>query len=183
MQFPKKPRIPEFEYIERIFLTILVLLTFSWAGAGPPMDGTGGAFMEGHVGVLPPLDSDGDGIPDDMDDDDDNDGVPDLFEEHCEMSEWYGAPPAAVASSNHATSLYSDYNGFWSSSSGAVNPVAFDSVSTLLAFTVGTRTYATGVAGAAMIDADTDGLFDTMDTDGDGTGDLAVWTYNKKVDQ
>lgn len=68
---------------------------------------------------------------------------------------------------------------------GIGKPGAFDGVSTLLAFTVGTRTYATGVDAAVMTDTDADGFFDTLDTDGDGTGDLAVegteWTALRPV--
>ncbi|MBD0780033.1 hypothetical protein HPE56_19715 [Maribacter sp. ANRC-HE7] len=133
----------------------------------------------------PLLDSDNDGLTDDIDDDDDNDGIPDIFESRCETSTPYGSPSATLLSSNHVTSLYSDYNSFWSSSTGAINTQAIDDFSTLLAFKVGTKTYATGVTDGAMFDSDANGYLDLMDTNGDGIGDLTVeetlWTALKPV--
>lgn len=134
---------------------------------------------------FPYVDTDGDGIPDDIDEDDDNDGIPDLFEDGCEINTAFGTPPATVATTNYVTSIYTNYNGFWSSSAGSINPQAYDNVSTLLAFTVGSKTYATGVNSTAMIDSDSNGLFDLMDTDGNGTGDISVeetsWTALRPV--
>ncbi|KAB5490067.1 MULTISPECIES: hypothetical protein [Flagellimonas] len=134
---------------------------------------------------LPYVDTDGDGISDDIDEDDDNDGIPDLFEDGCEINTAFGTPPATVPTTNYVTSIYTNYNGFWSSSAGSINPQSYDNVSTLLAFTVGSKTYATGVNSTAMIDSDSNGLFDLMDTDGNGTGDISVeetsWTALRPV--
>ncbi len=131
------------------------------------------------------VDSDGDGLSDDIDEDDDNDGIPDLFEDGCEMNTAFGPPPSSIATTNYVTSVYTNYNGFWASSVGAVNPKAYDNVSELLAFKVGSSTYATGVVSGAMIDGDSDGQYDSMDTDGNATGDVAVeetsWTALRPV--
>lgn len=130
-------------------------------------------------------DTDGDGIPDDIDQDDDNDGIPDIYEDGCETNVGFGSPPASNNTTNYVTSIYTDFNGFWSSSVGSLNPQPYDNVSTLLSFTVGTKTYATGVASTRMLDTDSNGHFDEMDTNGDGTGDLTVeetsWTALKPV--
>lgn len=134
---------------------------------------------------LPLVDTDGDGITDDIDEDDDNDGIPDLFEDGCEITTGFGSPTPSVISSNHVTSIYTNYKGFWSSSAGALNPKAYDDVSELLAFEAAGKTYATGVGASAMIDNDSNGLYDTMDTDGNGTGDVSVeetsWTALRPV--
>ncbi|MBW8242925.1 hypothetical protein K1F50_08950 [Muricauda oceani] len=130
-------------------------------------------------------DTDGDGIPDDIDQDDDNDGIPDIFEDGCETNTGFGSPPSSNTTTNYVTSIYTDYNGFWSSSVGSLNPQPYDNTSTLLGFTVGSNTYATGVASARMIDNDSNSYFDQIDTDGNGTGDLNVektsWTALKPV--
>lgn len=131
------------------------------------------------------LDSDGDGIPDDIDQDDDNDGIPDIYEDGCETSVGFGSPPPSYNTTNYVTSIYTDYNGFWSSSVGSLNPQPYDDTSTLLGFTVGSNTYATGVTSTRMIDNDSNNKYDQMDTTGDGNGDLNVqetsWTALKPV--
>lgn len=167
----------------------MVFLSFSLKGLGTGMlllpENLKKIKSKDFNTIQAPLDSDGDGIPDDIDEDDDNDGILDIFENRCETSTAFGTPTSSVTSSNYATSLYSDYNGFWASSTTAINPKAFDNFSTLLSFTVGTKTYATGVANPAMIDSDANGLYDAMDTDGNGTGDLLVeetlWTALRPV--
>ncbi len=130
-------------------------------------------------------DTDGDGIPDDIDQDDDNDGIPDIYEDGCETNVGFGSPPPSNTTTNYVTSIYTDYRGFWSSSVGSLNPKAYDDVSTLLGFTVGSSTYATGVTSPRMMDSDSNGYFDQMDTDGNGTGDLGVeetsWSALKPV--
>ena len=130
-------------------------------------------------------DSDGDGLTDDIDEDDDNDGIPDLFEDGCEVSTGFGTPPPSLGSTNYVTSIYTNYSGFWSSSVGALNTTSYDNVSELLAFTVGSQTYATGVGATAMIDTDSNGFYDNVDTDGDTVGDLTVvetsWTALRPV--
>lgn len=47
--------------------------------------------------------------------------------------------------SQRVTGIYTDYNGFWHSRSGAINPVKPQNHHDLLAFTFGTTTYSTGV--------------------------------------
>jgi hypothetical protein len=130
-------------------------------------------------------DSDGDGIADDIDQDDDNDGIPDIYEDGCETNVGFGSPPPTNNTTNYVTSIYTDYNGFWSSSTGSLNPQPYDNTSTLLGFSVGSNTYATGVASTRMIDNDSNGKYDQMDTTGDGNGDLNVqetsWTALKPV--
>ncbi|MCR9226305.1 MAG: hypothetical protein NXH90_02635 [Flavobacteriaceae bacterium] len=130
-------------------------------------------------------DSDGDGIPDDIDQDDDNDGIPDIYEDGCETNVGFGSPPPSNNTTNYVTSIYTDYNGFWSSSAGSLNPEPYDNSSTLLGFTVGSNTYATGVASTRMIDNNGNSKYDQMDTTGDGNGDLNVhetsWTALKPV--
>ncbi|NVN16721.1 hypothetical protein GUA46_00080 [Muricauda sp. HICW] len=120
------------------------------------------------------LDSDGDGISDDIDQDDDNDGIPDIYEDGCETNVGFGSPPPSNSTTNYVTSIYTDYRGFWVSSVGSLNPKAYDDVSTLLGFTVGSNTYATGVASTRMIDSDSNSYYDQIDTDGNGIGDLNV---------
>lgn len=133
----------------------------------------------------PFIDTDGDGLSDDIDEDDDNDGIPDLFENGCEINTAFGSPPSSLTSTNYVTSVYTNYSGFWASSVGSLNPKAYDNVSELLAFKVGSETYATGVGASAMIDNNSNGLYDSMDTDGNGTGDVTVvetsWTALRPV--
>ena len=133
----------------------------------------------------PFIDTDGDGLSDDIDEDDDNDGIPDLFENGCEINTAFGSPPSSLTSTNYVTSIYTNYSGFWASSVGSLNPKAYDNVSELLAFKVGSETYATGVGASAMIDSNSNGLYDSMDTDGNGTGDVTVvetsWTALRPV--
>ncbi|QWX84742.1 hypothetical protein H0I23_03615 [Cellulophaga sp. HaHaR_3_176] len=130
-------------------------------------------------------DSDGDGITDDIDEDDDNDGIPDLYEDGCEINTAFGTPPSSLISTNYITSIYTNYSGFWSSSVGSINPTAYDNVSELLAFEVGTETYATGVGSSNMIDTNSNGRYDAMDTDGNGVGNITVeetlWTALRPV--
>ncbi|WP_335964664.1 hypothetical protein [Galbibacter sp. PAP.153] len=137
--------------------------------------------------VLAPVDTDGDGLTDDIDKDDDNDGIPDLWEDECEVKGNFGPPPAPTTSSNVVDAIYSDYKGYWQSSTSSINPVSFDDHATLLAFKAMGKTYATGagIANPRMKDTDTNGKFDMIDTDNDGTGDLPVeettWVALKPV--
>ncbi|WP_158973632.1 hypothetical protein [Cellulophaga sp. L1A9] len=83
------------------------------------------------------------------------------------------------------TSIYTNYSGFWTSSVGSLNTTPYDNTSELLAFTVGSETYATGVGSSVMIDGNSNGFYDSMDTDGNGIGDVAVdetsWTALRPV--
>ncbi|WP_317193469.1 hypothetical protein [Aureibaculum flavum] len=132
------------------------------------------------IAVLVDIDTDGDGILNRIDLDDDNDGIPDLEESQCEVSISPGVPPSANSAMSLGSGLYTDFNGYWTSAVGAINSVRPDNTSNLLAFEVGSQTYATGVVSSRLIDSDSDGLFDALDTDGNGTGDLALvetsWT-------
>ncbi|MBO0589983.1 hypothetical protein I2486_01060 [Cellulophaga sp. E16_2] len=134
---------------------------------------------------LAEIDTDGDGLTDDIDEDDDNDGIPDLYEDGCEVNTAFGTPPSSLTSTNYVTSIYTNYNSFWASSVGSLNPTGYDNVSELLAFKVGSETYATGVGASVMIDSDGNGLYDSMDTDGDTTGDVTLeettWTALRPV--
>ncbi|MCM5664205.1 hypothetical protein [Galbibacter mesophilus] len=128
---------------------------------------------ESFINTAPP-DTDGDGLTDDIDKDDDNDGIPDLMEDECEITGNFGPPPSRVTSSNAVTAIYSDYQGYWSSSTTNLNPKEFDNHSTLLAFEANGKTYATGVPNARLKDTNNNGRFDRIDTNNDGTGDKII---------
>ncbi len=135
----------------------------------------------GNVLMIVNNDNDGDGIANDIDLDDDNDGIPDTEESQCEVNlSPPGAPPSSNVIANLGTRLYTDYGGYWTSAVGSVNPVKPDNNSHLLAFEMGGQTYPTGVPNSRLIDTDSNGFFDLLDTDGDGTGDVALvetsWT-------
>jgi hypothetical protein len=131
------------------------------------------------------IDSDGDGLTDEVDEDDDNDGIPDLYEDGCEINTAFGTPPSSIESENYVTSIYTNYSGFWSSSVASINSTSYDNVSELLAFEVGSDTYATGVVSSNLMDNDGNGLYDSMDTDGDTNGDVVLkegsWTALRPV--
>ena len=120
-------------------------------------------------------DTDGDGVFDFADVDDDNDGILDNLEDP-------NAGPFVVPSTTttHSTGgtlvteIYTDYNGYWYSAVGNLNPRRADASNHLMAFTAGGTTYSTGVADDNMIDTNADGLFEQIDTDGNGAGDLNV---------
>jgi hypothetical protein len=125
---------------------------------------------------LPPgPDADGDGIPDAVDLDDDNDGIPDESEMNC-ISPFTGTPGTStpVNGGVGVTDIYTDYQGYWHSSTTSNDPVKPTSSNELLAFKVNGTIYATGVGGTAVLDTDGNGLYDMIDTNGDGTGDVAM---------
>ncbi|WP_232829222.1 Ig-like domain-containing protein [Aureibaculum luteum] len=132
------------------------------------------------ITVLVDIDTDGDGIFNRIDLDDDNDGIPDLEESQCEVSISPGVPPSSNAALSLGSRLYTDFNSYWTSAVGAINPLKPDNTSNLLAFEIGSQTYATGVVNSRLIDSDNDGLFDALDTDGNGIGDVTLvetsWT-------
>ena len=125
-------------------------------------------------------DTDGDGILDNVDLDDDNDGIPDVEESQCQINLSPGTPSASNGVANVVESLYTDYNGFWSSSASAINPVEPNTDFHLLAFEIAGKTYPTGIANPRLTDTDTNGFFDRIDSNGDGTGDIVLtettWT-------
>ena len=121
------------------------------------------------------LDTDGDNIADEDDYDDDNDGIPDLDEQSC-----VGFSPGSlgvatiVQGGTGVNTIYTDYNGFWQSSSSAVNAVQPNTSHNLLAFENGGTVYTTGVINSNLIDSDSDGLYDQIDTNGDAIGDVSA---------
>ncbi len=119
-------------------------------------------------------DTDGDGILDNVDLDDDNDGIPDVEESQCQINLNSGTPPASNSVANVMNRLYTDYDGFWSSSTSAINSVQPDSDFYLLAFEIAGKTYPTGIANPRLTDTDTNGFFDRLDSNGDGTGDILL---------
>jgi len=120
------------------------------------------------------IDTDGDGINDVCDIDDDNDGILDVLEEQCEISLSPGTPPTTNAITAFGTSLYTDFNSYWSSSTSSVNPVQPNDNFHLLAFEIGGKVYPTGIPNSRLIDTDSNGYYDQLDTDGNGTGDVAL---------
>ncbi|MEO8734213.1 MAG: hypothetical protein ABI373_07770, partial [Flavobacteriales bacterium] len=72
------------------------------------------------------------------------------------------------------TDIYTNYQGYWHSSTSANNPVQPTSANELLAFKVNGTIYATGVVGPAVLDTDGNGLYDMLDINGDGIGDLPM---------
>ncbi|WP_117883976.1 FG-GAP-like repeat-containing protein [Aureibaculum luteum] len=120
------------------------------------------------------LDTDGDGINDVCDIDDDNDGILDVIEDQCEISLSPGTLPSTTDVTAHGTSLYTDYGSYWTSAVGSINPIEPDNDFHLLAFEIGGKIYPTGVPNARLLDTNSNGFYDQLDTDGNGSGDVAI---------
>ncbi|PIB23590.1 FG-GAP-like repeat-containing protein [Maribacter sp. 4G9] len=120
-------------------------------------------------------DTDGDGINDICDYDDDNDGITDFDEQICSITS-PGAlgVPTTVLGGTAVDEIYTDFGGYWYSSNSSVNPTEPNLSHNLLAFGSGGNIYSTGVVNTNMIDSNSDGRFDTVDTNGDGNGDVAA---------
>lgn len=164
---------------------------FTDADANGRVDGTGVSARgkvngsNGYTGTSPIVidhdrvalicDTDGDGINPSTDLDDDNDGIPDDLELDCD-AHFAGSigTPTVVNGGSPVTEIFSNYNGFWRSSSAAVSPVRPDRSHDLLAFTVNGQTYSTGVANTAMLDMNMDGKYDMIDLNGDLVGDRTI---------
>ncbi|MGB5384913.1 MAG: hypothetical protein WBN19_13735, partial [Lutimonas sp.] len=140
--------------------------------------GGGGNFsfqdMINAGGFIDLRDTDNDGVPDEVDLDDDNDGILDVIESQCQVNINPGSPPSSGNITALGTALYTDFNGYWSSSTSAVNATEPNSDFNLLAFQIGSQTYPTGVPNSRMLDTNGNGLYDFIDTDGNGTGDVAL---------
>jgi len=123
------------------------------------------------------LDNDNDGVPDGCDLDDDNDGILDVEEQNC--SSLPNLPnsfstPSIIEGGTRITSIITNFNGYWSSSINTVNSTFPNKSHDLLAFTTNGVTYTTGAIDDNLIDSDNNGAIDFVDTNGDGSGDIAV---------
>ena len=61
-----------------------------------------------------------------------------------------GMLSTGVSAQSYVTAIWSDYNGFWTSSNASISATQPDSSHMLLAFTLGGTTYSTGVADALL---------------------------------
>ncbi|MFZ6050790.1 HYR domain-containing protein, partial [Halocola ammonii] len=124
--------------------------------------------------VNPVVDTDGDGVADLYDLDDDNDGIPDTEERECTTAEPASLvePATTIQGGTHVSAVYTNDNGYWSSSTSSINPVKATRENNLFAFETNGVTYTTGVENDRLIDTDGDGDPDEIDTDGDGIGDI-----------
>ena len=115
-------------------------------------------------------DCDGDGIVNALDDDDDGDGVLDVDEGQCPDA--FVPPSISITGTpvgSQVTDVYTNFNGFHASSSSNISSILLDDTAELLAFTTNGITYSTGVADDNMLDNNNDGLFEIMDTSGNGS--------------
>ncbi len=120
-------------------------------------------------------DTDGDNIQPSLDLDDDNDGILDVIEQECGVLPPGGiASPTEVLGGTSVTTIYTNFGDFWESSVGAISGTLPNTSHELLAFTTGGITYTTGVPDDDLYDTDSNGLYELIDTDNDGSGDLAA---------
>ncbi|MFK8006624.1 MAG: FG-GAP-like repeat-containing protein [Saprospiraceae bacterium] len=121
-------------------------------------------------------DNDGDNYADEICDlDDDNDGILDLDEQNCGVLPPGGiTSPIVVLGGTPITTIYTNFGDFWESSVGAISGTLPNTTHELLAFTAGGVTYTTDVPDDDLYDTNGNGLFDSIDTDNDGTGDVAA---------
>lgn len=127
------------------------------------------------ISAPPTTDTDGDGVLDTDDLDDDNDGILDLIEQQCGIvPPGSTGTPTEVLGGTSVTSIYTNFGDFWESSVGSINSTRPNTSHELLAFTTGGVTYTTGVPDDDLFDTNANGLYELIDTDNDGTGDLAA---------
>ncbi|MGP1990720.1 T9SS type B sorting domain-containing protein [Zobellia laminariae] len=121
-------------------------------------------------------DFDNDGVVDSVDLDDDNDGVLDAVEQMCIISNDvdFSSPSSTVLGGSAVTEIFTNFNGFWRSSSSSINPVLPNLSHELLAFTSGGTTFSTGVADDDVYDSNGNGLIDGIDSNNDGIADISA---------
>ncbi|MDO6821107.1 T9SS type B sorting domain-containing protein [Zobellia sp. 1_MG-2023] len=121
-------------------------------------------------------DFDNDGVVDSVDLDDDNDGIYDAVEQMCIISSDvnFTSPSSTIQGGTAVTEIFSNYGGFWRSSTASNNPVLPNLSHELLAFTSGGTTFSTGVADDNLFDADANGLLDGIDSNNDGIADISA---------
>ena len=119
------------------------------------------------------VDTDGDGINDICDYDDDNDGISDFDEQQCSTTNpGVLGVPTTVLGGTAVDEIYTDYNGYWYSSTASINSIEPNLSHNLLAFGSGGNLYSTGVVNTNMLDMDSNGRYDAVDTNGDGNGNI-----------
>ena len=121
-------------------------------------------------------DFDNDGVVDSVDLDDDNDGVYDAIEQMCIISNDvnFTSPSSTVQGGTAVTEIFSNFYGFWRSSTTSINPVLPNLSHELLAFTSGGTTFTTGVADDNLYDSNGNGLSDGIDSNNDGISDISA---------
>ncbi|MGB2758368.1 MAG: DUF11 domain-containing protein, partial [Maribacter stanieri] len=107
-------------------------------------------------------DFDNDGVVDSVDLDDDNDGIYDSVEQMCIISSDvnFTSPSSTAQGGTAVTEIFSNFSGFWRSSTTSRNPVLPNLSHELLAFTSGGTTFTTGVADDNLYDSNGNGLSD-----------------------
>ncbi|WP_299796218.1 T9SS type B sorting domain-containing protein [uncultured Maribacter sp.] len=121
-------------------------------------------------------DFDNDGVIDSVDLDDDNDGIYDAIEQMCIISSDvnFTSPSSTVQGGTAVTEIFSNFSGFWRSSTTSINPVLPNLSHELLAFTTGGTTFTTGVGDDDLYDANGNGLLDGIDSNNDGIADISA---------
>ncbi|KKO06295.1 hypothetical protein LCGC14_0067140 [marine sediment metagenome] len=121
-------------------------------------------------------DFDNDGVVDSVDLDDDNDGIYDSVEQMCIISSDvnFTSPSSTAQGGTAVTEIFSNFSGFWRSSTTSRNPVLPNLSHELLAFTSGGTTFTTGVADDNLYDSNGNGLSDGIDSNNDGIIDISA---------
>ena len=121
-------------------------------------------------------DFDNDGVVDSVDLDDDNDGIYDSVEQMCIISSDvnFTSPSSTAQGGTAVTEIFSNFSGFWRSSTTSRNPVLPNLSHELLAFTSGGTTFTTGVADDNLYDSNGNGLSDGIDSNNDGISDISA---------
>ncbi|SHJ90809.1 gliding motility-associated C-terminal domain-containing protein [Maribacter aquivivus] len=121
-------------------------------------------------------DFDNDGVVDSVDLDDDNDGIYDSVEQMCIISSDvnFTSPSSTAQGGTAVTEIFSNFSGFWRSSTTSINPVLPNLSHELLAFTSGGTTFTTGVADDNLYDSNGNGLSDGIDSNNDGISDISA---------